>query len=47
MIGFLQNYTVTEGVDNMAVVEIGVLSGQLAIPVRVRVFTMDVSAKSN
>ena len=30
----------------MAVVEIGVLSGHLATPVRVRVFTMDASAKS-
>ncbi len=40
VIGFLRDYTVTEGVDFMVDVEIAVLSGELGRPVAVDVITL-------
>ena len=45
MIGFLQEYTVTEGMDSMIEVEIELLSGHLGTSVMVWVFTRDGFAK--
>ena len=44
IIGFLQDYTVTEGIDAMIAVEITLFGEELNTTVTVRVFTMDGSA---
>ena len=43
-IGFLQDYEVTEGVNNTVSVEIGLLDGALGRNVEVSVFTFNDSA---
>ncbi len=47
VIGFVENYDVTEGSDNTVSVEIQLLSGELERSVEVRVFTVNDSAQGS